>query len=153
MIVAYAKKVREDKGARRWDGRLFGEQGSSWATIVDITLCDIGVRRAPQSATVPTKIQLCARVLVAPTIDLNVQLLIRSPSFVEIPAHFISPTDGERSLVQDSWGPAAVAAWVASKVNAIGPESGEVLIAALRRSFWVDDPDDDQWSDVPIEDG
>lgn len=153
MITVRAKRVCEDVSARRWAGQTFGERGTAWATVVDVTLCDVGGRRARRRVSVPTRVALWARSLVAPTLDLTVLLLVRSPGFDDIPVHFRSPTLGERSLVQESWDLRAVASWVARTVAAVGPASGDDLIAALQGAFWVDDPDDDQWSDVPIEDG
>jgi hypothetical protein len=153
MITPRAKAVREDVTARRWNGRSFGEAGTSWSTVVDITLCDIGGRRLDLGVPILTRVARRVRVLVAPTIDLDVQLLVRSPVSAEIPAHFVSPTLGERSLVHESWDLAATSSWVASTVEAIGPASGRSLITALQQCFWVDDPDDDRWSDVPLVDG
>jgi hypothetical protein len=152
VMKAHVKGAQEDEGARRWNGSSFGERGSSWATVLDISLCDIEGRSAHRRVNALRKIALCVAVLTAPVIDLNIKLLVRSPSFTEVPAYFVSPVNGERSLVRDAWDPAAVVSWVTETVDAVGPATGEHVIATLQRNFWVDDPNEDQWMDVPLED-
>lgn len=151
-MKAYVKGVQEDEGARGWNGSSFGERGTPWATILDISLCDIGGRVAPRRVNALRKASLRVAVSTAPIIDLNIKLLVRSPSFINVPAYFVSPLNGERSLVRDDWDRAAVVSWVTETVDAVGPATGEDLIATLQRSFWVDDPNEDQWVDVPMVD-
>jgi hypothetical protein len=151
-ITPIAVAVREDLSTRRWSGAQFGLRGTAWSTEIGVTLAaaELVVRgRGWEKGSGDWKMPRGRHPV---TIGLSVFLLVRSRLALTVPRHFVSPVHGERSLVVEEWDIDAVRAWVDDQVRAIGPIDRAELVPRLQEIFWVDDPDEDDWTDIPPED-
>jgi hypothetical protein len=143
MMKIIVDSVRELDEWRRFDVAPFGSAGTTWSTVVDVTL-----RAAQYEAHRRQGIASRTRFRKAPYLDLNIELFVSSPGVTDAPDWFTSPIFGLRRLELQRWDISEVDRWVREIVPA-GPVSGPDLVHRLRRNFWVDDPSEDEWLDRP----